>query len=521
MVFLIFLKPESRTYKSIRNGIVALVFYAFNLLISFVSRKVFLNHLGAEVLGLNTTAASLLQFLNLAELGIGTAIGVTLYKPLAEKDQQAINEIVSLQGWFYRKVAFVILLAAGILMLFFPRIFSGTDLPLWYAYATFSVMLLGSLISYFYTYRQIVLSANQQQYQITRTYSTCQLVKVVFQILAVSIFKNGYVWWLILEFIFTLISNWVLHWQIKKTCPGLTTDLSQGAFLKKKYPDVLKKVKQLFIHMISSFVLMQSSPLIIYAYASLTMVTEYTNYSLITASLLTLLNTIFNGMNAGVGNLVTENNITRTKRVFEELFSSRFLIVATVTYCYFILATPFISIWLGPEHSLNQNVVLLIALLFFIRSTRQVIDSFINAYGLFFDIWAPAVEATLNIGCSILFGYFWGLQGILGGVLISQLFMYFWKPILLFAFGFKESVYRYFLLFLKHLLLIGIAIPIVYFLSHLFPLNPADGFGHFFVTGTLLTLLFFLVLGILQFAAERGTRDFIDRMWNQVIRKRV
>ena len=92
---------DSRTSKSIKNSLVALAFYFINLVLQFFSRKVFLDYLGAEILGLNTTATNLLQFLNLAELGIGSAIACTLYKPLLEKDTVAINEIVSLQGWLY------------------------------------------------------------------------------------------------------------------------------------------------------------------------------------------------------------------------------------------------------------------------------------------------------------------------------------------------------------------------------------------------------------------------------------
>ena len=114
----------SRTYKSLRDTVVALVYYAINLVVVFFSRQVFITHLGPEVLGLNTTATSLLQFINLAELGIGIAIGVTLYKPLAENDQGTVNEIVSLQGWFYRKVAWVVIAASCVLMCFFPAIFA-------------------------------------------------------------------------------------------------------------------------------------------------------------------------------------------------------------------------------------------------------------------------------------------------------------------------------------------------------------------------------------------------------------
>ena len=78
-------KTDSRTSKSVKNSSVALVFYFINLILQFFSRKIFLDYLGAEVLGLNTTATNLLQFLNLAELGVGAAIACTLYKPLARK----------------------------------------------------------------------------------------------------------------------------------------------------------------------------------------------------------------------------------------------------------------------------------------------------------------------------------------------------------------------------------------------------------------------------------------------------
>lgn len=84
----------SRTAKSIKNAKVALFFYVINLILQFFFRKIFLEYLGAEVLGLNRTAQNSLGFLNIAELGISSAISYTLYQPLFKKDRQSINEIV-------------------------------------------------------------------------------------------------------------------------------------------------------------------------------------------------------------------------------------------------------------------------------------------------------------------------------------------------------------------------------------------------------------------------------------------
>ena len=101
----------TRSKKSFKNVKVALLFFIINLVIQIVYRKIFLDYLGSEILGLNTTAMNLLQFLNLAELGVGAAISYSLYKPIAINDQLQINEILSVQGYLYSRIGKVVLIA--------------------------------------------------------------------------------------------------------------------------------------------------------------------------------------------------------------------------------------------------------------------------------------------------------------------------------------------------------------------------------------------------------------------------
>lgn len=132
---------------------------------------------------------NLLGFLNLAELGIGSAVAYNLYKPLFDDDINTINDIVSLQGWLYRKVAYVVAIGACILMFFFPLIFVKAQLPLWYAYGSFIVLLVAALLEYFVCYHQIVLVADQKEYKITIVVQGIKILKIISQIFAISYLK--------------------------------------------------------------------------------------------------------------------------------------------------------------------------------------------------------------------------------------------------------------------------------------------------------------------------------------------
>lgn len=502
----------SRTYKSIKNSVVALLIFVVNLLLQFISRKVFIDHLGTEVLGLNTTAMSLLQFLNLAELGVGAAVLSSLYKPLSENNFKEVNEIVSVQGWLYRNIAFFIIGGSVVLMFFFPLIFNKMQLPLWYAYATFSVLLFSSLLSYFVNYKQIVLSADQKEYKIQYSYRVALLFKLVAQIVAISILENGYIWWLLLEIIFAVIASTSLSVTIKRTYPQLKTTVKNGKSLSRKYTVVTTRIKQFFFHKIAGFVLTQTSPLIIYAYTTLTTVAIYGNYMIVVNGALSLLNAIFNGMASSVGNLVAECEKSRLMKVFKELLTSRFFIVGTCAFVIYELADGLITHWLGAEMLLSHTTLFLIVVLFFMNTVRSVVDSFINAFGLFRDIWAPIVEATLNVSLSIILGYFFGINGILSGVIISLVvIVYVWKPYFLFHNALQLPIIDYVRIFLKLLLILSLIAFVTHMIIAIIPLDPIKYLSHFFLLVIIAPMIFIVLYFITLYVAEDSMKTFVQR----------
>lgn len=502
---------ENRTSKSLRNSAVALLFYFITLVVEFFSRKIFLDHLGEDILGLNTTAQSLLQFLNIAELGIGVAIAFALYKPLANKDHRSICEIVSLQGHFYKIVAWVVIFGAVAIMCFFPAIFGKMTLPLWYAYASFSVMLVSALLSYFFNYKQVVLAADQKNYKIQYSFKGVMIVKVICQMIAVKWFPYGYEWWLALELAFAIIATITLTRTVRKTYPYLKS-VKVTKELKKRYSEIYLKIKQLTYGKIATFALSQTSPLIIYAYIDLAVVALYGNYMLVSNGVTALVRAAFNDMAGGIGNLVASSELQHILKVFKELFCVRFMICCVLCFGVYVMTTPFIQLWIGDKYVLDNTFLILMVFFLLIQTSRTIVESFTQAYGLFGDVLAPVIEAILNIGLSILLGYYYGLNGIMTGVLISLVvIVVLWKPYYLYTRGFRISVGHYLAIFFRNALQVAIATLVTLLaFSYIVPegLSPIAAL----IIAFAETIVFALLLNTSLYLTHSGIDAFIFRL---------
>ena len=174
--------PASRTKRTIQNSKVSLILFLIQILVGFYSRKVFLDYLGDEVIGLNTTLGNILSFLNLAELGIGIAMATSLYKPLHDEDQNAIIDIITVQGILYRRVAWVLCGLSIPILVSLPYVFPNTECGLLYVYVAYLVFLSGSIFSYLWNYREVLIQADQKNFKLMPWIHAVRYTKIFLQI---------------------------------------------------------------------------------------------------------------------------------------------------------------------------------------------------------------------------------------------------------------------------------------------------------------------------------------------------
>lgn len=507
------MKEASRTRRTLQNSRTSLILFLFQILVGFYSRKVFLDHLGAEVLGVNTTLGNILSFLNLTELGIGIAMATSLYKPIQVQDQNSINEILTVQGILYRRIALLLCILSIPILIAMPWLFPSTECGLPYIYLAYIVFLSGSLAGYLWNYRQVLIGADQKDFKLMPWIHAVRYTKIFLQILFLLFTPFGIWAWIIMELIGNILSVIVINRVIRKEYPWLCYVKVPAKDLFKKYHVLIIKTKQIFIHKIGLFVLEQTAPLIIYALVSLTMVTYYGNYMVMIGYTTTLMNVIFSGMGASIGNLVAENNKSHTLDVFWELFTSRFWVSSLACFGLYLFMSPFITIWIGEKYVLGDITLILMLVTMFLRLTRSVTDSFNHAYQLFGDVWAPVVEGIINLGCSFWLGSIWGLNGILVGIALSLLATgLLWKPYYLFSRGLKTTTFLYYRHYALLTIVIGVSmVGSLYLIKYLMP---ADGRGIIYVIihQAMAFLTFFLASYLLLMSTTRSMRLFHNRI---------
>lgn len=191
--------------------------------------------------------------------------------------------------------------------------------------------------------------------------------------------------------------------------------------------------------------------------------------------------------------------------------SLRIWLASTACFGLYKFAHSFVALWVNSDFILEQSPFIVLLLIAFINMTRTN-DMFLAAYGLYQDIWAPITEACINLGLSILLGYFYGLTGILFGVLISMLLIVFgWKPFFLYRYGFKEGVREYVVRYLKYITLIVIAYICISLFADKWFTVPINSYRIWLSYALQISLLYAIFSLLLFMLVDKSSRRWLVR----------
>lgn len=433
----------SRTTNAIKNIKYSMLGQILTLIANFVTRMVFVRVLGAEYLGLSGLFSNILSILSLAELGIGSAIVYSMYKPLSEKDENKLKALMNLYKYAYILIGILILIVGVSITPFLEFLIKDVpDIP--YIKLIYIMYVLNSGFSYFFSYKISFLIADQKKYIESLYHYSFYLLRNIIQIVVLLITKN-FILYLGIQIVITLTENIILSKKVDKFYPFLKEKNNVRLEAKEKNT-IFNNVKAMIFHKLGRVIVLGTDNLLISKFVGIVEVGVYSNYLLIINALKQVFNIIFQSMIASIGNLGATENKEKNRFIFSCIDLFGFWIYAFSSICLLILFNPFINLWLGEEYTFPFSVVLLIVISFYFTGRRKSVLTFRDALGLFwYDRHKPIFESVINLLVSIILAKLIGIQGIILGTIISTIATCFWiEPYVLFKNGFKASVRPYF-----------------------------------------------------------------------------
>lgn len=432
-----------RTFNSAKNLASSLSITFITIILGFLTRKIFVDSIGVEYLGLNGLLQNILGAMSLIESGFATSVVYNLYKPIANNDQPKIIALLQLYRKVYRYIALGVFICALAIFPFLEHFIKDAE-NLEYISIVYFIFLFNSLVNYFTAYKLSIINTSQKGYKLTT-------LNIIYQIglnltkIAILYYTKNYILFLIVEAFFGLGYNYAIVRKANKLFPYIVT--------KIKYtvePDIKKNIitnmKALFFHALGGYFMHSTDNIIISSFVGIAVVGLYSNYTLLIGIIKGFVTQVLNSFSESVGDLIASESKEKVYNVFRIVFFVNFIVVSIPVIIFYNTLTPFINWWLGKEYELSNFVLCIILLNFYIDNMRSSALMFKTKSGIFVqDRFTPLLQGVINLILSIILVKYLDLAGVLIATCISILSIGFWQfPRLIYKHTFNQPLKKYF-----------------------------------------------------------------------------
>ncbi len=503
----------NRKQYAAQNAMAATLGNVINSVLAFATRTIFIYSLGTVYNGINGLYTNILGMLSLAELGVGAAISFSLYKPLAEKEIKKIQAIMNFYRIAYRLIAGLIFVIGVCLIPFLKYIINGAEgvdhLILYYV-----VFLFDTVTSYLLIYKTTLVEADQRSYLITYINTVIKVIISIAQIIVLLIFKSFLVY-LLIGVIVQLIGNIYICYFCNKEYPYLK-EKNNEKLTKQELNIILTKIKALMVHKIGDKFVNQTDNIIISYFINVTVVGMIANYTMIVRVINTFIVSIFHSSTAAIGNIIATDNDEHKYNVALRYDFLGHIFYGWSSLCLYFLLTPFVTIWIGKEKLIDNNICFLLCLNYYLNGIRTPFNNVKGAAGLYEqDRWVPLLQAIINVVVSIVAVKSYGLLGVYIGTLVSSLIPLFIRPFVVYKYIFKENVIPYFKEVFYRLLQMAICLEILsYVFSILSVSNMVFALGIRFLLCTIVMCIIVII-----FYRKRDEFMYVEGLISNYLKK--
>lgn len=431
--------------KSLLNVFVGIAFKIAILVVTILARRYLIRIAGNEANGVIALFTSIISFLSITELGVGSAITFCMYKPIVEGDDKKVAALYNLFKKCYLVFAAIVLVVG--LALTPLTGYLAKDYSLNYnLYLLYIIQLVSTVVTYFGMANISLINAYKNNYITTTINSIFILLKLVLQIVILFVTKSLY-YYMGIVILTEAIQVVVIFLYTRKKYPKILS-LGLERIDNETKTSVVKNVKALFLHKVGAIFVNTIDNVVISAILGVVILGYYSNYLTIATSLTSIIVLVFHQLISVVGHAYQKNNPENYHRYFKFFYLLNYFIASFAFICYFACISPFINFFFGEGLLFEDAALFVITINCFIQYMEQAVRLFKDSAGLFYnDRYKSIFEAILNLALSIAFVYWIGVVGVIVGTIITNvLICHIVEPYVLYKHAFKSKPTRYFIL---------------------------------------------------------------------------
>lgn len=452
-----------RTKNATKNIFFGTILKVYQILVPFAIRTAMIYLLGVEYLGLNSLFTSILQVLNLVELGVGSAMVFSMYKPIAKDDETEICALMKLYKIYYRAIGGIILILGLIVCPFIPKLIkSGVPADM-NVYILYLLNLMATVLSYWlFAYKNCLLQVHQRIDISSKIKIIVNTLIYIVQFLLLFLFRNYY-FYVIALLLGQVVNNVVTAVVVDRVYPKYK---AKGDLPKSQVREINERVKDLFTSKIGGVVVNSADSIVISTFLGLTMLAVYQNYYYILTAIIGIVGVIFNSCTAGIGNSII---VDTREKIYNDFNKFTFIISWIAGFCSCALVClyqNFMRLWVGNDLLLDFQCVIYLVMYFFIYEINAVLNLYKDASGIWHkDRFRPLVTALSNLVMNIILVNIIGIYGVLLSTVISTILIGMpWIVHNLFTEIFKRNWKEYVLKLFKYAFVTIVCVAITYFI---------------------------------------------------------
>jgi len=419
---------DSRFQNVKRNFIYSSLSNFILLAFAFINRTVFIRFLSVDYLGVNGLLSNVIGILAFSELGIGTIITYSLYKPIAENDERKITALMNLYKTAYRIIALVVVII-GLSFLPFFRFIVHTEISFKNIYTAYFVYVANILISYLLTYKTTFATAAQKNYIVVNFDTAGKIVTYILQIVALYI-SHSFIVYLLVQLFVGLIAKIFLVRYLNKKFPVLKIATNEKVDDETKRT-LRKNVKAAIFHNIGGVCVHQTDNIIISTFISTAVVGLISNYTMLVSVVNVFVNSLFGAFTSSIGNLIAQESAEKKRQIFDIYIFIGFWISSFIAVCLIVLSKPFITLWLGKDFLVDNVSMILYYVAIYFQIICLPVHNYKIAAGIFVDDqFLSFTQAVVNLAVSIIFVKLIGLAGVYVGTIVQRMLVVVVWPII-------------------------------------------------------------------------------------------